>query len=1304
MSLETTIPRVTLGIATYNRDTYLAQSIRSGLEQDLADFEVLVVVDGSENPAIDRVLAGFVDEPRLRVVRHERNLGIAAAYNTFVSEGRGELIAMVGDDDLCLPGRLRRQVQIFDRFPDTGVVHGDAVVIDAAGKRTGTWNSRDFTPAQLVQSFFRSHNHLVDPTRMVHRRVYETVGGYDEHYPLANDFDFWLRAARRYRFRHCPAGPLVAIRRHGENTSDESRRDRELADVERALEAALERYELRELVPELDWGVLDQDDAERQACLRLADALEHRLLPVPGVAAKLRRRASALERSRRAGAPERSRRAGAPERPGRAGALERSRSIRRPLTERAAAKGRLMMTAFGFNDSGGGTTVPRLAAKELARRGWDVTVFHAAVSPTSSRSPYEPREWTEDGVRLIGIHNRPHGLFDLGNPARELDDPPIRISFAAALDRIRPDVVHFHNLHNLGASLIDEAAARGLPAYFSTHNYWVICPRAYLLTGAGKMCPGPGDGAGCASCVGSHDTDGHRRRLAEIRARAVRGLTAVLAVSEAVRETLLGAGYPAELIDVVRQAMPHEAEIWERVGATRRPGRAGDRLTVAFLGSAYPHKGPQLLIEAAQRTRSELRIQIHGEVPERFAGELRALDARGVVELCGPFQPSEIDRLLAEVDAVALPSLWWDCAPLAAAECRGARVPLIVPRLGGLGEAVRDEVDGLTFAGLDADDLARQLDRLALEPGLLERLQAAIPPPRPFAAYVDQLEAYYAGDRPGRVDDPPDAAAAPLAEPATRWQGDHGLSTSLSIINDRVTERLPGRVQRLARDGVAVLDPPLPYAAQVEVRHQWPPDLRAPASGRLVLIQPWEFGAVPRSWLSGIEAHVDELWVPSDYVRRMYLESGVDPDRVVTIPNGVDLSVFTPEGDTLELPAGSRGELPAGSRGELPAGSRGELAAGAHGELPASARGTRFLFVGGLIWRKGPDVLLDAWRTAFPGRDDVTLVVKDFGRDGVYKGADRGAIRDHAESGRLPRVVFAADQLDTVDMAALYRSCDVLVHPYRGEGFGMPVLEAMACGLPVIVTGGGPTDEFCPPEAGWRIRSHPTKFPSDRVDTLATVGRPWVLEPDAQHLVDLLQSAASDPEERRRRGRAGRTRAQQLSWDAVAARYAERLRALAARPPLLAGPPRPEPFPLTEEVALRVLATPAWRAEDRLGELLAEWSAASTRETSACLYLLADPRVDGEPEELEARVLGAAAAAGAEIDAGADINVLMEPLQARRDARLHAAVDAYVPLHPACAGHERMARAAHNDLIELGTGSLAGLLTRRSSLQPRAAA
>jgi glycosyltransferase involved in cell wall biosynthesis len=1232
MPLDGASPRVTLGIATYNRHDYLAEAIRSALDQDFTDLEVLVVLDGTTNPQTDEVLRPFADEPRLRVVRHETNRGIAAAYNTFVSEGRGELIAMIGDDDLCLPARIRRQVEIFDRHPETGVVHGDAIVIDSAGRQTGVWPSAEFTPSALIQDFFRSHNHIVDPSRMVHRRVYEAVGGYDDRYPLANDFDFFLRAGRRFRFRHVPGGPLVAIRRHGANTSDESARARELADVEGALEAALERYPLRELVPELDWAVLDPADAERQALLRLADALERRQLPVPGLAAKLRRRAAAIPPAPR---PD---------------------LVRGSAAHAGGGPRRLLMTSFGWNDSGGGTTVPRLAAKELVRRGWEVTVFHAAVKPTPSKQPYEIVEWVEDGVRLIGVHNRPHGLFDLGNPDREVNDPAITAAFDRALEQVRPDVVHFHNLHNLGAALIDQVAARGVPAYFTTHNYWLICPRAYLLNDQGAICAGPGDGSRCAACVGSADVAGYRRRLVEIRSRAERGLTAILSVSDAVRRTLINAGYPADLIDTVRQAMPHDGEIWEQVGRDRRPGRVGKDLTVAFLGSAYPHKGPQLLIEAAQRTQARVNIKILGEAPDRFAAQLKALDRRGNVELCGAFSPSEIGGLLRGVDAVALPSMWWDCAPLAAAECLAARTPVLVPRLGGLPEAIRDGVNGLTFNGLDVDDLARTLDRLAREPGLLEQLQAGISEPRAFAAYVDELEAYYGGARPSRMDDQPAAE-----ELTVRWQGDHGLSTSLSIINDRVSERLRSSLQRINRDGTEAPGPGgrvLVHTADVEVRHQWPPDLTPAPAGRLAIIQPWEFGAIPRDWLKPLHDNVDELWVPSDYVRRMYLEAGVDADRVVTIPNGVDLQVFRPDGPERALP-------------------------GAGG-------GTRFLFVGGLIGRKGADVLFDAWREAFAGRDDVTLVLKDFGANDIYRDSGREPIRRHIASGALPRIVLVDEDLSTDEVAALYRACDVLVHPYRGEGFAMPVLEAMACGLPAIVTAGGPTDEFVPDDAGWRIESRLAQFPSDRIDTLQTHGRPWLLEPDGAHLVALLRAAdAADDDELRARGRAGRAAAERFSWDLVAARYQDRITALAARRPRRATAAVHEPFPLEEEVALRVLATPAWRRTDRLGELLAEWVGATTRETSACLYLLADPGVEGQPEDLEAHILAAADEAGVDIEAGADINVLMEPAVAERDVRLHAAVDAYVPLHAACTGHERLAREAGNAVIRLGNGELA---------------
>jgi glycosyltransferase involved in cell wall biosynthesis len=933
--------------------------------------------------------------------------------------------------------------------------------------------------------------------------------------------------------------------------------------------------------------------------------------------------------------------------------------------------GRLMITAFGWNDAGGGTTVPRLAARELARRGWDVTVFHAATAPTELGLPYELLEWEEDGVRLLGLHNRPTHVFDVGNPLRELDDPLITEAFADALERLRPDVVHFHNLHGLGAALMDEAAVRGLPAYFSTHNYWLFCPRAYLLKGDGSMCTGPGDGARCAPCSGSTDVHSHTRRLGEIRARAHAGLTKILAVSDAVREAFLGAGYDPGLVDVVRQAMPHEQAIWEGVGRDRVPGRVRERLTVAFLGSAYPHKGPQLLVEAAQLTSARIDARIIGEISDQFAAHLRALDRRGAVTIGGAFGPEQLGELLRDVDVAVLPSMWWDCAPLAAAECLAARVPLVVPRLGGLPESIREGIDGLSFEALDAGDLARALDRLAGEPGLLAQLQSNIDAPRAFSAYVDELEAYYTeADRAGTLaEDVLAPNANHTATAAVRWQGDHGLPTSLSIINDRICERLPAPVQRVRADGSAI-DPPLPHPAGVEVRQQWPPQLSPPGAGRLAAIVPWEFGSVPREWVELINRNVDELWVPSEFVRQMYVSDGVPPGRVQAIPNGVDLVTFSP----------------------------GEDAA-----ATTQKRGTRFLFVGGLIWRKGSDVLLEAFKQAFGDRADVELVVKDVGADGVYRGSDeREPFREYAASGALPRLTLLSDKLPESELAELYRSCDVLVHPYRGEGFAMPVLEAMACGLPVITTAGGPTDEFCPPQASWRIRSSRASIDRETLSPFLPVSDPWVLEPELDHLVELLREAERDTEGRRLRGRAARAAAEAFSWDAVAARYRGRIEALIGRTPKL-GRGELEPFPLSEDARVRVLATPAWAGGDRLPELLSDWSDHTSPADSACLYLLADPAVAGEPEQIEALVLGAAERGGADLEACADINVLIEPLRADRDERVHLAMSAYVPLHAACAGHVRMAVAAGSQIAEPGSPELVRMLLNPDDARQRQA-
>ena len=224
---------------------------------------------------------------------------------------------------------------------------------------------------------------------------------------LAQDFDFWLRAVRAFRFRDVPGAPLIGFRRHGENFSDESARDLEVQEVERALRTLIDAAPLRELVPELDWGVMHPQAAERRALEVLADAFDARAV-------------AASRAGARAARPRRARaRAAAPRRP--TGA--RSSSPPSASTTPAAAR-----------------PCRALAAKELARRGWDVTVFHAAARPDPSGAALRRARvgWrTASGWSASTTAST--GCWDLGNPLRELDDPPITAGLrAAAGPRARP--------------------------------------------------------------------------------------------------------------------------------------------------------------------------------------------------------------------------------------------------------------------------------------------------------------------------------------------------------------------------------------------------------------------------------------------------------------------------------------------------------------------------------------------------------------------------------------------------------------------------------------------------------------------------------------------------------------------------------------------------------------------------------------------------------------------------------------------------------------------------------------------------
>lgn len=375
----------------------------------------------------------------------------------------------------------------------------------------------------------------------------------------------------------------------------------------------------------------------------------------------------------------------------------------------------------------------------------------------------------------------------------------------------------------------------------------------------------------------------------------------------------------------------------------------------------------------------------------------------------------------------------------------------------------------------------------------------------------------------------------PLARPlAVRWEGSQFVHHSLALVNRELCIRLaqdentslsiiPYELHQFGPEADPRFDlinerlnRPL-ARADVHVRHQWPPNFAPPAEGHWVIIQPWEYGGIPKKWIEAMKPQVDEVWTPSNFVRQCYIESGLPADQVHVVPNGIDASLFNPNAPRMALPTQKK---------------------------------FKFLFVGGTIWRKGPDVLLDAYLRAFTAQDDVCLVIKDMGGDSFYKGQNLAEqIKQIAANPDAPEILYLSDPIAPADIPDLYTACDCLVHPYRGEGFGLPIAEAMACGLPVIVTGAGACLDFCDDSNAYLIPAARQELAENRIGQWELAGKPFVFEPDRAATAQWMRHVFENPVEARSKGkRASEHIHRNFSWDTAAQRVRARLLEVRGRP------------------------------------------------------------------------------------------------------------------------------------------------------------
>ncbi len=613
-------PTVSVVVPTHQRAHLLPRALQSVLAQTFEDLEVIVVDDGSTDGTDDVVAA--IDDDRVRYLAQPRNTGVSAARNRGMRAARGRLVAFCDSDDEWMPDKLTRQVAVMDASDDdVGLVSSGVldVFADGSTRHRGTSARGDLWRTLLERNVVHGTSGVV-----IRRRVIAAVGFFDEGIPAIEDYDYWVRIARSFRFEAIDE-PLVRYHdpRHGDRKSldvgdnHEARRWFHRAHRASMRAVGVEHLFLVESARRTLARGGDLASARRDA---LAAA---RRAPTSPVTARMLARVLVVEPVRRS---------------------SRLRGARRRLTGGTADPRRLRVllhTSVSRQTAGGVQSVFVRLAEHLRRRG------HVALDVWSAAGRPGATEWAVLRLRVpeAGVRPSPRAI-----------GASLRSGVAALVvcARARPDVVNVHFVRAEAVWFVLLRPIFGYRLVLSAHGTDLIRP--------------------------AEADHGRLRRL-------LRSADAVTAVSEELRDLAVErSGLRPDLVRVIPNGV--DLTRWGAVagvgsGGTQvlsvgrlTPDHKGQDVLLRAMVQVRDALGDvRLTLVGTGRWRDEL---------EALTAELGLADA---VTFAGERSPDELAEDLARADVFTLASRR-EGLPLALLEAMAAGVPVVATDVGSVAEAV----------------------------------------------------------------------------------------------------------------------------------------------------------------------------------------------------------------------------------------------------------------------------------------------------------------------------------------------------------------------------------------------------------------------------------------------------------------------------------------------------------------------------------------------------------------------------------------------------------------------------------------
>ena len=413
--------------------------------------------------------------------------------------------------------------------------------------------------------------------------------------------------------------------------------------------------------------------------------------------------------------------------------------------------------------TGGAELRAHRTARSLQQRGHTVQAF---AIERINEGPDHGISW-DDGV-YEGIPVRKIRFNRAATPdwfTFSYNNPWIGDHLKIFLSEFQPQIFHLFGGYLQTASTILAAVNLKIPTVLSLTDYWFLCQQVQMISLNNQACKNYRDPACCLQCYSEqkrryrwlgryfptlmrlywklHKKEVHRFILRkEFLMNTLSQVDAIIAPSRFIGDIHIDSGLLRENVIYARQGrtIPN----LNPATITKIPA---SHLRLAYIGQIVESKGVHVLLEAIRLIpNAHLTLDIYGDLEKRpkYVSKLHQIvgqDPR--VRFQGLFQQKQVSQVFRELDAVVVPSLWYENSPNVILEAFAHHTPVLASNLGALPELVLDEKCGLLFTAGNPLNLARQISRLIDDTGLLARLASGIQPIKTEQQELDELESIY---------------------------------------------------------------------------------------------------------------------------------------------------------------------------------------------------------------------------------------------------------------------------------------------------------------------------------------------------------------------------------------------------------------------------------------------------------------------------------------------------------------------------------------------------------------------------------